>query len=105
MGVLIGLLSIRLGNLYVALVTLTFGLLMEKLVFTRDTFAQSGVDIAWHGPASPPLTASSRTSRLGVFCVIALVIVNLRRSTTGLALGAVDGARRVRARWGSASSR
>ncbi len=48
MGVLIGLLSIRLGDLYLALVTLTFGLLMENLVFTRDTFAKfgSGVNIA-----------------------------------------------------------
>ena len=34
MGVVIGFLSIRLGDLYVALVTLTFGLLMENLVFT-----------------------------------------------------------------------
>ena len=32
-GLVIGVLTIRLGNLYVALVTLTFGLLMERLVF------------------------------------------------------------------------
>ena len=42
-GVVIGLLTIRLGNLYIALVTLTFALLMERLVFTLDTFAQNGV--------------------------------------------------------------
>ena len=42
-GVIIGLLTIRLGNLYIALVTLTFALLMERLVFTLDTFAQNGV--------------------------------------------------------------
>ena len=41
-GLIIGLLTIRLGNLYIALVTLTFGLLMERLVFTLDTFAQNG---------------------------------------------------------------
>ena len=34
MGVIIGFRSIRLGDLYVALVTPTFGLLMENLVFT-----------------------------------------------------------------------
>ena len=39
-GVVIGLLTIRLGNLYVALVTLTFGLLMERLVFNlKDVLA------------------------------------------------------------------
>ena len=42
-GLIIGLLTIRLGNLYIALVTLTFGLLMERLVFTLDTFAQNGI--------------------------------------------------------------
>ena len=89
MGVLIGLLSIRLGDLYLALVTLTFGLLMENLVFTRDAFAQfgSGVNIA------RPDFATGDTAFtylcLAVFCTVALVIVNLRRTTTGLALGAV----------------
>ena len=34
MGAIVGFLSIRLGDLYVALVTLTVGLLMENLVFT-----------------------------------------------------------------------
>ena len=41
-GVVIGLLTIRLGNLYVALVTLTFGLLMERLVFNLKDFSQFG---------------------------------------------------------------
>ena len=89
MGVLIGLLSIRLGDLYLALVTLTFGLLMENLVFTRDTFAKfgSGVNIARPDFA----TGDVAFTYLGlvVFCVIALVVVNLRRSTPGLALGAL----------------
>ncbi len=35
MGLIIGFLTIRLGDLYVALVTLTFGLLMDNLVFTQ----------------------------------------------------------------------
>ena len=37
-GAVIGLLTIRLGDLYVALVTLTFGLLMDNLVFSRNIF-------------------------------------------------------------------
>ena len=42
MGIVVGLLSIRLGDLYVALVTLTFGLLMENLVFTLPSFVNQG---------------------------------------------------------------
>ncbi len=42
MGVIVGLLSIRLGDLYVALVTLTFGLLMENLVFTLAELREPG---------------------------------------------------------------
>ena len=51
MGVLLGLLCIRLGDLYVALVTLTFGLLMENLVFTRDEFTNLGNGVAIPRPA------------------------------------------------------
>ncbi|HUZ10841.1 MAG TPA: ABC transporter permease [Acidimicrobiales bacterium] len=88
-GVLIGILTIRLGNLYVALVTLTFGLLVENLVFSRQIFQNSGIGIN----VTPPQFASGAKAfawlALAVFAVIALLIVNLRRSTTGLALNAV----------------
>jgi branched-chain amino acid transport system permease protein len=96
-GVLIGLLTIRLGNLYIALVTLTFALLMERLVFTLDTFAQNGVGRAI---ARPDFASDDRAFlylTLGVFAVFAILIVNLRRSTTGLALNAV--------RWSETASR
>ena len=45
MGALIGFLSIRLGDLYVALVTLTFGLLIENLIFTLPTFVNQGLGV------------------------------------------------------------
>ena len=41
-GAIIGLLTIRLGDLYVALVTLSFGLLVETLIFTLNPFSQGG---------------------------------------------------------------
>jgi branched-chain amino acid transport system permease protein len=97
MGVLIGVLTIRLGNLYVALVTLTFGLLMERLVFTLTTFTQSGAGLAL---ARPDFALSNRDFTyfaLAVFAVFAVLTVNLRRSTTGLALSAV--------RWSENASR
>jgi len=97
MGVVVGLLSIRLGDLYVALVTLTFGLLMENLVFTLPTFVNQGLGIT----VNPPGFASSQRAFaylcFAVFVIIALFIVNFRRSTTGLALNA--------ARWSEAGAK
>ncbi len=89
MGVVIGALTIRLGEMYVALVTLTFGLLMENLVFTRDMFANGGSGVF----LNPPQFAQSQRVlaylAMAIFLVVALFIVNLRRSTMGLALTAV----------------
>ena len=88
-GLLVGILTIRLGNLYVALVTITFGLLAENLVFTRPIFQNNGTGIIV-GP--PKFAAGPRAFiwlGLAVFAVVALIITNLRRSTTGLALNAV----------------
>jgi branched-chain amino acid transport system permease protein len=89
MGVLIGAFTIRLGNLYIALVTLTFGLLMEVLVFPLDTFSNSGVGFALARPGFAESDRAYTFFVLGVFAVVAILTVNLRRSTTGLALNAV----------------
>jgi branched-chain amino acid transport system permease protein len=97
MGVLLGLLCIRLGDLYVALVTLTFGLLMETLVFTRRTFTNLGNGVALHRPEFAHSDRVFTYLALGVFVVVALVVLNVRRSTTGLALDAV--------RWSPTASR
>ena len=97
MGALVGLLSIRLGDLYVALVTLTFGLLMENLVFTLPTFVNQGLGLTVNRPGFATSDLSFTYLSLIVFVVIALFIVNFRRSTTGLALNA--------ARWSEAGAR
>jgi branched-chain amino acid transport system permease protein len=88
-GVLIGALTVRLGELYVALVTLAFGLLVETVVFTNHTFLNSGAGV----PISRPSFALGDRS-FAYFCfailiVLGAVILNLRRSTTGLATTAV----------------
>ena len=88
-GVIIGLLTIRLGNLYVALVTVTFGLLFETLIFTRDAFFQNGTGVLVSRPGFLAGNGAFSYFCLAVFVVIALFVVNLRRSTTGLALAAV----------------
>ncbi|HET6966017.1 MAG TPA: ABC transporter permease [Acidimicrobiales bacterium] len=89
MGVIIGMLTIRMGDLYVALVTLTFGLLMENLVFSRSIFLNFGMGQTLPRPGFA--TSDRAFSYLGlvVFAIIGVFIVNLRRSTTGMALTAV----------------
>jgi branched-chain amino acid transport system permease protein len=88
-GVIIGLLTIRLGTLYVALVTLTFGLLMENLVFSRNTFLNQGIGVNLNRPSFAQSDRAFVYLGLIIFIIVALFIVNIRRSTTGLALTAV----------------
>lgn len=96
-GVVIGLLTIRLGDLYVALVTLTFGLLMETLVFTRNTFLNNGLGVNIDRPHFATGDRAFTYLGLAVFVLLSLFIVNLRRSTTGLAMSAV--------RWSDSASK
>jgi branched-chain amino acid transport system permease protein len=88
-GLIIGLLTIRLGNLYVALATLTFGLLADTLIFTRNAFYQEGLGVSVSRPGFLVSDRSFAYFALAVFIVISVLVVNLRRSTTGLALAAV----------------
>jgi branched-chain amino acid transport system permease protein len=88
-GLILGFLMIRMGDLYVALVTLTFGLLVENLVFGRQLFQNYGIGI---NVPKPQLIAGDKVFTwvcLAVFLAVAMITVNLRNSTTGLALGAV----------------
>ncbi|KPI18903.1 ABC-type transporter, integral membrane subunit [Actinobacteria bacterium OK074] len=96
-GVVLGLLTIRLGNLYVALVTLTFGLLAQNLVFLRDRFYHSGQGNFMPRPDWALDNRNFAYLALAVFAVLALFVVNLRRSTAGLAVTAV--------RWSESGSR
>jgi branched-chain amino acid transport system permease protein len=88
-GLVIGALTIRLGNLYVALVTLTFGLLADTLIFTRNAFYHEGLGVQVSRPGFLLSDRAFSYFALAVFIVIAVIVVNLRRSTTGLALAAV----------------
>lgn len=95
-GIVVGFLSIRLGDLYVALVTLTFGLLMENLVFTLPSFVNQGLGLNLNRPGFAASDVSFAYLCLVAFILVALFIVNFRRSTTGLALNA--------ARWSEAGA-
>ena len=97
MGAIVGFLSIRLGDLYVALVTLTFGLLIENLVFTLPSFLNQGLGLLANRPGFAASDGAFSYLCLVAFILVALFIVNFRRSTTGLALNA--------ARWSEAGAR
>ncbi|WP_051683543.1 ABC transporter permease [Blastococcus sp. URHD0036] len=88
-GVVIGLLTIRLGNLYIALVTLTFGSLITTLVFRRDPYYNFGSGQPMPRPEYATTNDDFTYLALAVFCILAILIVNVRRSTAGLAMSAV----------------
>jgi branched-chain amino acid transport system permease protein len=88
-GLLVGWITIRMGDLYVALVTLTFGLLIENVVFDQQLFSNNGVGV---NVTPPQFFGGPRALvylAIIVFAIVAIIIVNLRRSTIGLALAAV----------------
>ena len=105
MGVVVGLLSIRLGDLYVALVTLTFGLLMENLVFTLPSFVNQGLGLTLNRPGFATSDRAFAYVCLVAFVIVALFIVNFRRSTTGSPSTRRAGARPAPRRRASAWSR
>jgi len=88
-GAVMGVLTIRLGQLYVALGTLTFGLLAETLIFNQNRFLQGGLGVDLARPSFAKGDLAFSYLALAVFGVFALLIVNLRRSTSGMALTAV----------------
>ena len=89
LGVALGILTIRLGNLYVALVTLTFGLLFQTLVLTRDPFYNYGSGLVMTRPSFAEGNRAFAYLTLAAFLVQGLLVLNLRRSTAGLAMSAV----------------
>ncbi len=96
-GLLVGLLTVRLGDLYIALITLTIGLLMDNFIFALDPFTQSGAGVLVNRPGFAESDQGFAFFGLAVFALIALCLFNARRSTTGMAIGA--------ARWSTAATR
>jgi branched-chain amino acid transport system permease protein len=88
-GVLIGALTIRLGELYVALVTLSFGLLIDTVVFSRTEFSPGEGGVTMGRPGFAVSDRAFAYFGLAVFLAIGLFIVNLRRSSSGMAISAI----------------
>ncbi|WP_216892620.1 branched-chain amino acid ABC transporter permease [Nocardia alni] len=89
LGVLVALATLRLGDLFVSLVTLSLGLLVEMIVFTLNVFDQYGAGVTLDRPGFATDDLPFAYLCLAILLLFGAITVNLRRSTAGLALSAV----------------
>jgi branched-chain amino acid transport system permease protein len=87
-GMLVAGLSLRLGGLYLALATLAFSQLVENLVFAREDFDNFGTGVEIARPEFLGIdfdeAAPFYLLLVVVFLLMALLVYNLRRGTSGL---------------------
>jgi branched-chain amino acid transport system permease protein len=88
-GLIVGLLTVRMGNLYAALATLTLALLLSSIVFQFNVFMQYGAGVTVSRPSFAQSNIALTYLTLAVFVIISLIITAIRRSTSGLALSAI----------------
>ncbi len=90
-GLLVALPSLRIGDLYLALLTVGFALLVQEFVWKRVEFENFGAGRLLPRPFG--ISLDGRTEMYvvvtAVFLVCALLIVNLRRATAGLVFAAL----------------
>jgi branched-chain amino acid transport system permease protein len=87
-GLVVAALSLRLGDVYLALATLAFALLVENLIFAGEDFTNFGAGVEMARPVFLGIDFNDRTNwylaLAAVFCIVALLVVTLRRGTSGL---------------------
>lgn len=88
-GLIVGALTVRMGNLYVALVTVTLGILVDNTIFMQTFGYNNGYGVAVKPPGFAVGPRALAYTVIGIFVLVSLFLVNLRRSTSGLALTAV----------------
>jgi branched-chain amino acid transport system permease protein len=92
-ALLVALIAVRLGDLYVALGTLAFALLVDNLIFPQNRFDQQGSGMLLNRPGLGPIHFGGDKSflflALVLFVLLSLLVRNLRRSTTGMTLVAM----------------
>ncbi len=90
-GLLVALPSLRIGDLYLALLTLGFALLMEQFIWTRNEYDNFGAGIKFERPFGLQITDRLEMYAIVavIFAVVALAIVNLKRATAGLVFAAI----------------
>jgi branched-chain amino acid transport system permease protein len=92
-GILVALPSLRLGGLYLALITLAFALLVQNTYFQYDSVNNLDSGVAVPRPRIGSIGFGNDRAfyylLVAFFLVIALVVRNLERSTTGVELAAM----------------
>jgi branched-chain amino acid transport system permease protein len=92
-GLIVALPSLRLGDLYLALATLAFAELVQNMYFAKRSINNFENGIRVPRPSLGPIDFDGDTSfyylLVVVFILMALLVINLQRSTTGLRLAAV----------------
>ena len=87
-GLLVAAISLRLGDVYLALATLAFSLLIENLVFSRQDFDNFGAGVTLLRPVFAGIDFNDRSNfyllLVAIFCTVAGLLVVLRRATSGL---------------------
>lgn len=91
LGAITCLIMARQGDLYIALATLTFGVLVDNLVFPINRFYNYGQGISVYAPAFAQSSTVLCYLTLGVLLLALMVITAIRRSTIGAMLAALRG--------------
>lgn len=94
LGVIVGFLTVWLGELRATLLTLSIGLIIEQLFFMWEPVFNFGSGIVVSRPTYLAGDRQFSLVALAVFGVFAFLIGALRRSTTGLALSAIRSSER-----------
>jgi branched-chain amino acid transport system permease protein len=94
LGVIVGFLTVWLGELRATLLTLSIGLITEQLFFMWEPVFNFGSGIAVNRPTFLIGDRQFSLIALAVFGIFSMVIGALRRSTTGLALSAIRSSER-----------
>jgi branched-chain amino acid transport system permease protein len=94
-GAVVALPALRLGGLYLALATFAFALMADNIVFPQSWAGngQSGISVPRPqlGPVDFTANRAFFLLAMAMFAVCALVVVLVRRGTTGQRLAAVRG--------------
>jgi branched-chain amino acid transport system permease protein len=91
-GMLLALPSLRLGGLYLALLTIGFAELVQNMYFQQQSINNFDSGVVVPRPVIGSIRFTSDTAfyylLAAFFCVCAILVWNLQRSTTGLRLAA-----------------
>jgi branched-chain amino acid transport system permease protein len=92
-GIVVALPSLRLGGIYLALITLAFAELIQNTYFKFDSVNNLDSGVAVPRPRLGPIGFSDDRAfyylLVVAFVLVALIVRNLKRSTTGMELAAM----------------